>query len=50
LTYIPGEKNIIQTIIQQNYYDFEKEYDEVYAKDYGIYRLERIIESINKLT
>jgi len=40
LPYIPREKNIIQTILQENYADFEKIYDEVYAKDYGIYQLE----------
>jgi hypothetical protein len=48
LPYIPRDTNIIQTILQENYADFEKIYDEVYAKNYGIYRLEIISESVLK--
>jgi hypothetical protein len=33
LPYIPREKNIIQTIIEENYTEFEKIYDDIYAKD-----------------
>ncbi|MCK4796143.1 MAG: hypothetical protein KAT05_02110 [Spirochaetes bacterium] len=50
LPYIPKEKNIIQTILENNYSDFEKCYNEVYAKDYGIYHLERISKSVEKFT
>jgi hypothetical protein len=48
LPYTPKEKNIIQTILDAHYTDFENAYDEVYAKDYGIFRLERIGEAVNK--
>jgi hypothetical protein len=45
---MPQKKNIIQTIFEENYTKFEDMYDEIYAKDYGIYRLERIGEAVNK--
>ena len=37
-------------IIEENYTEFENIYDDVYAKDYGIYRLERIGETVGKFT
>jgi hypothetical protein len=46
LPYNPRRKNIIQTILEENYADFENIYDEVYAKYYGIYRMERISETV----
>ena len=50
MPYIPKDTNIIQTILHENYADFEKVYDEGYAKDYGIFQLERISESVLKFT
>jgi hypothetical protein len=48
LAYIPRDKNIIQTIFEENYANFKNIYEKVYAKDYGIYRLELISETVNK--
>ncbi len=48
MPYIPKEKNIIQTILKDNYADFEDCYDEKYAEEYGIYRLDRISKTVSK--
>jgi hypothetical protein len=48
LPYISRDANNIQTILAENFDDFEKVYNEVYAKDYGIFRLERISRAVSK--
>lgn len=50
MLYLSKEKNIIQTIIQENYSDFEASYDEDYAKDYGVFRLSRINKSVSRFS
>ena len=50
LPYKPRERNVIQTIFEDNFDNFYKNYDEAYAQDYGIYRLERITDAVEKFT
>lgn len=50
MPYNQKETNIIQTILSENYTDFENTYDEKYADEYGIYRLDRINESVSKFS
>ena len=46
--YVPREQNVIQKILQDHFSDFEERYDELYAKEYGKYRIIRIKEAVEK--
>ena len=46
--YIPREQNVIQRILKDHFSDFEECYDELYAKEYGKYRIIRIKEAVEK--
>ncbi len=46
--YIPREQNVIQRILKDHFLDFEECYDELYAKEYGKYRIIRIKEAVEK--
>ena len=46
--YVPKEQNVIQAILQGHFSDFEEQYDDHYAKQYGKYRIIRIKEAVEK--
>ena len=46
--YKPGEKNIIQEILQDHFKSFEENYDTQYSGKYGKYRIIRIKEAVEK--
>lgn len=48
LPYNQKDTNIIQTILNENFTDFENSYDEKYANEYGLFRLDRINETVSK--
>ena len=45
--YIPREQNVIQELLLDHYLRFKEQYDELYSKDYGEYRIVRIHEAVN---
>ena len=50
MPYNQKETNIIQTILSENYTDFENTYDVKYADEYGLFRLDRINETVSKFS
>ena len=46
--YTPREQNVIQKILKKHFSDFEEQYDDHYAKEYGNYRIIRIKETVEK--
>ena len=49
--YIPRKQNVIQRVLKDHgecthFSDFEEQYDELYAKQYGKYRIIRIKEAV----
>ena len=46
--YTPRVQNVIQKIMADHFSDFEERYDELYAKEYGKYRIIRIKEAVEK--
>jgi len=46
--YVPREQNVIQKIFKDHFSDFEKQYDDHYAKQYGKYRIIRIKQAVEK--
>ncbi|NOY08902.1 MAG: hypothetical protein GXP33_08675 [Spirochaetes bacterium] len=44
--YIPRGRNVLHTIFENHFQDFVDHYEEKYEKDYGKYRLDRIISVI----
>ncbi len=44
--YIPRGKNILHTIFENHFKDFIDHYEEKYEKNYGKYRLDRIISVV----
>ena len=46
--YTPREQNVIQKILKDHFSDFEEHYDDLYAKQYGKYRIIRIKEAVEK--
>ncbi|KKL21693.1 hypothetical protein LCGC14_2442870, partial [marine sediment metagenome] len=44
--YVPKEQNVIQRVLKDHFSDFEEQYDELYAKQYGKYRIIRIKEAV----
>ena len=46
--YVPREQNVIQNILKDNFQEFEDRYDDLYAKQYGKYRIIRIKEAVEK--
>lgn len=48
LVYVPREHNIIRKIYQDHFSDFEEQYNDHYAKEYGKYRITRIKETVEK--
>lgn len=50
MPYNQKKTNIVQTILSENYNDFLNIYAEKYAAEYGIYRLDRINESVSKFS
>ena len=46
--YVPREQNVIQKILKDHFSDFEKQYNEHYAKQYDKYRIIRIKEAVEK--
>ena len=46
--YIPRKQNVIQRILKDHFSDFEEQYDDHYAKQYGKCRIIRIKEAVEK--
>ncbi len=46
--YIPREQNVIQRVLKDHFPDFEENYDDHYANEYGKYRIIRIKEAVEK--
>jgi len=44
----PREQNVIQKILKDHFSDFEECYDDLYAKQYGKYRIIHIKEAVEK--
>ena len=45
--YIPRGRNVLHTIFENHFQDFIGHYEEKYEKNYGKYRLDRIISLVN---
>ena len=45
--YTPRGRNILHTIFEKHFQDFVGHYEEKYEKNYGKYRLDRIISVVN---
>ena len=46
--YTPRVQNVIQKIMADHFSGFEERYDELYATEYGKYRIIRIKEAVEK--
>ena len=46
--YVPRVQNVIQKIMADHFSGFEECYDELYAKEYGKYRIIRIKQAVEK--
>jgi len=46
--YVPRKQNVIQKISHDHFPNFEEQYDDHYAKEYGKYRIIRIKEAVEK--
>ncbi len=46
--YVPREQNVVQKILKEHFSDFEERYNDLYAKQYGKYRIIRIKEAVEK--
>ena len=45
--YIPRGRNVLHTIFENHFQDFVDHYEEKYEKEYGKYRLARIVSVVN---
>jgi len=45
--YIPRGRNVLHIIFENNFRDFIDHYEEKYEKNYGKYRLDRIISVVD---